>query len=63
METLLIIIGAALVLVGMGAWIGYKVCARINGKIFQALYDQGLMLLKSQDGWQGNDNKDSANNH
>lgn len=53
METLLIIIGCALVLVGIGVGIGYKVCADINGKIFQALYDCGLMIIKTDDGWEG----------
>jgi len=39
----------------LGILIGYKFCAYISGVEFQKMYDQGLMILKTEDGWDGTD--------
>jgi len=39
----------------LGILIGYKFCAYISGVEFQKMYDQGLMILKNEDGWDGTD--------
>lgn len=39
-----------------GAVIGYKFCSHVNGEVFQALFDSGQMLLKTDDGWDGDPN-------
>jgi hypothetical protein len=50
------LIGGGLFLVGLGIFIGYRACADISGRIFQALYDEGLMIIKTEDGkWQASD--------
>jgi hypothetical protein len=39
----------------LGIVIGYKYCARVNGHLFQALYNGGVIIVKTEDGWQGTD--------
>lgn len=47
----LILGGLACVVIGVVA--GYKYCSWISGNIFQALIDQGKMVIKTEDGWMG----------
>lgn len=51
--TIIAVIVGGLACVGLGVWAGYKYCAHVHGKIFQALLTQGVMVLKTNDGWQG----------
>ena len=37
----------------LGAVIGYSFCAQVSGRVFQALVDGGLLIAKTEDGWQG----------
>jgi hypothetical protein len=39
--------------VALGAFIGWGVCQYWSGEVFQALFDSGQMLLKTDDGWDG----------
>jgi hypothetical protein len=48
------LIGGGIGCVALGVYIGYTFCARVNGGIFQEMYDSGVMLLKMEDGnWEG----------
>jgi hypothetical protein len=43
----------AFVALVIGIIAGFKYAAYCNGKVFQALLDQGVMVVRSSDGWEG----------
>ena len=51
--TLLFIILGALLCVGLGVAIGYHHRERKDDETFQAMADQGVIVVKTEDGWMG----------
>ena len=51
--TLLFIILGALLCVGLGVVIGYHHRERKDDETFQAMADQGVIVVKTEDGWMG----------
>jgi hypothetical protein len=51
--TFLVCILGGLACVGIGVAVGYRICAHINGNVFQAFYDNGTMVIETEDGWDG----------
>ena len=37
----------------LGILIGYKFCAYISGVEFQKMYDNGTIIVETEDGWDG----------
>ena len=53
MTTIIAIIAGALLCVGLGMWIGYRHRERKDDETFQAMTDQGVIVVKTEDGWMG----------
>lgn len=47
------IVAGGLLLVGMGILIGYRICDHQDKAIFQALINQGQMVVRGDDEWVG----------
>jgi hypothetical protein len=39
----------------LGVVVGFRYCAWVNGNVFQAMFDNGVMVLRTDDGWDGTD--------
>jgi hypothetical protein len=51
--TLLVCILGGLGCAVLGIVAGYRYCARVEGRIFQALVDCGELVVKTDEGWVG----------
>jgi hypothetical protein len=49
------IIGGALASVILGVVIGYRYMVWVNGNVFQGMYDSGIIVIATEDGWDGTD--------
>jgi hypothetical protein len=47
------VIVGGLLCVLLGVVIGFKYCAYINGIEFQRMFDNGTILIETEDGWEG----------
>ena len=47
------IIGGGLACVILGVVIGYRACSFVEGHVFQALVESGQIVVRTEDGWQG----------
>jgi hypothetical protein len=55
--TLLICILGGLGCAVIGVVAGYRYCAHVNGEMFQDMVDSGQILVKTEDGWVGDQNE------
>ena len=52
--TLPVCIFGGLACIALGAYIGYTFCKGIDGDLFQAMYDAGILVIKTDNaGWDG----------
>jgi hypothetical protein len=51
--TVLTVLICTIIIFVLGIRWGYKWCTRESGELFQSMFDEGVVILKTLEGWDG----------